>query len=517
MSKILFFIFLSIFSNSFLLEECDNSITNPPVLRLTINPDNLGAIEKYAIEKLLAEREFTIDPITVSEDVDFLGKLDLTLNNIIIKITNMTDAEIYLSFVETKNINFILNILNGEITFDYELKTGLISGKGNSTLYINNISLSLNNTLIQIPNEHEPEKLGPGLKIKGVSFNDLDMNMTFSKNGTLEKLLKYLNKNLKTILLKIGENEINKKEALRKINDMLYDLFKSISLNIPIDNLLQTNDNVNISFSMNEEPIIKNNVLELSLEAEVKSDNFKYNETNNIILPHIINSYNLFTEKTLNGVVSQFILNNVLDILSFFGKLNFEINNDTIGLEQLNVGTLSLIIRELTNVYKAALQGKIITDAIDGPILKINDKNKLNIKLFENLKFIVFNDTQYFNEDIGDIAVDADSTIEIEATFYFNDTDIQLTLDSIIMLTFEVRNSLVGDINTARVISNFQTIVKSLFLGSINNNIKQKIQELTKPFSFENINLSELVVQSYENYFKFDLSPTLKNLTKLFI
>ena len=509
MSKILFFIFLSIFSNSFLLEECDNSITNPPVLRLTINPDNLGAIEKYAIEKLLAEREFTIDPITVSEDVDFLGKLDLTLNNIIIKITNMTDAEIYLSFVETKNINFILNILNGEITFDYELKTGLISGKGNSTLYINNISLSLNNTLIQIPNEHEPEKLGPGLKIKGVSFNDLDMNMTFSKNGTLEKLLKYLNKNLKTILLKIGENEINKKEALRKINDMLYDLFKSISLNIPIDNLLQTNDNVNISFSMNEEPIIKNNVLELSLEAEVKSDNFKYNETNNIILPHIINNYNLFTEKTLNGVVSQFILNNVLDILSFFGKLNFEINNDTIGLEQLNVGTLSLIIRELTNVYKAALQGKIITDAIDGPILKINDKNKLNIKLFENLKFIVFNDTQYFNEDIGDIAVDADSTIEIEATFYFNDTDIQLTLDSITMLTFEVRNSLVGDINIARVISNFQTIVKSLFLASINNNIKQKIQELTKPFSFENINLSELVVQSYENYFKFDLSPTL--------
>jgi hypothetical protein len=216
-------------------------------------------------------------------------------------------------------------------------------------------------------------------------------------------------------------------------------------------------------------------------------------------------------------VVSQFILNNVLDILSFFGKLNFEINNDTIGLERLNVGTLSLIIRELTNVYKAALQGKIITDAIDGPILKINDKNKLNIKLFENLKFIVFNDTQYFNEDIGDIAVDADSTIEIEATFYFNDTDIQLTLDSITMLTFEVRNSLVGDIDTARVISNFQSIVKSLFLASINNNIKQKIQELTKPFSFENINLSELVVQSYENYFKFDLSPTLKNLTKLFI
>ena len=337
MSKIFFFTFLSIFSNSFLLEECDNSITNPPVLRLTINPDNLGAIEKYAIEKLLTEREYTIDPITVSEDVDFLGKLDLTLNNIIIKMTNMTDAEIYLSFVETKNINFILNILNGEITFDYELKTGLISGKGNSTLYINNISLSLNNTLIQIPNEHEPEKLGPGLKIKGVLFNDLDMNMTFSKNGTLEKLLKYLNKNLKTILLKIGENEINKKEALRKINDMLYDLFKSISLNMPIDNLLQTDDNVNISFSMNEEPIIKNNVLELSLEVEVKSDNFKYNETNNIILPHIINNYNLFTEKTLNGVVSQFILNNVLDTPSFFGKLNFEINNDTIGLEQLNV------------------------------------------------------------------------------------------------------------------------------------------------------------------------------------
>ena len=41
------------------------------------------------------------------------------------------------------------------------------------------------------------------------------------------------------------------------------------------------------------------------------------------------------------------------------------------------------------------------------------------------------------------------------------------------MLTFKVRNSLVGDINIARIISNFQTIVKSLFLGIINNNIKK--------------------------------------------
>ena len=512
MSKILFLFFLLNFFSSFSLNQ---NLSNLPTLRLTLNANNLGDIEKYVIEKLLTEREIPIGSIVVSEEVDFLGKLDLVLNNTIIKITNMTDADIFLSFVEKKNVNFILNIYDGEISFDYLFYTGLISGTGNGTINLNNVSLSLNNTIIQVPNEHEPEKMGPGIEIKGVIFNELDMNLSFSKNGTLEKSLKFFNKNLKTIILKVAENELNKKDVRKSINEMLYNLFKNISLNIPIENILQVEQNINISFSMNEEPIIKNNSIEISLEAELKGDHYLYNSTNNISLPHIINNTTLFTEKTINGIISQFILNNVLDYIYTLGLLNFEITNDTIGTSELNVGTISAIIPEITKGYKSNQKAKIITKAIDNPILKINDNNKLNLKLFENLKFFVYNETEYLNEDIGTIGVDGDSEIEIDANFIFNDTNIQLTLASVSMITFEVKNSLVGEIDTDRVISNFKTFM-TFMIGSINNNIQKLIDDLPKPFNFEDFNLNELVVKSYENCLKFDLSPTL-NLTKLFM
>ena len=72
--------------------------------------------------------------------------------------------------------------------------------------------------------------------------------------------------------------------------------------------MLQIEDNVNISFSMNEEPIIKDNILEISFEAELKGDLYKYEENNNITLPHLINNFDFLKEKTINGVLSHLLL-----------------------------------------------------------------------------------------------------------------------------------------------------------------------------------------------------------------
>lgn len=487
----------------------NNNQPQLPVLRLTLNSKNLGDLEKIIIKKFLTEQEIKIDPIVVSENIEYLGDLELTLNNTIIKITNSTDAELYLSFAEEKNINFILNILNGEISFDYNFKTQLISGEGNGKVFIKNISLSLNNTIIQVENEYEPQKKGPGFKIDCASFNDIDMELVFTKNGTFEKFLKYSNKNLKMIALKIAENEINRKSSLEKINNDLYNLFKKIRLNIPIDNLIQTDDNVNISFSMNEKPIIKNNILELSLEAELKGDNYIYEENNNITLPHLVNNSDFLTEKIINGVLSQFIINNVLDLLFFFGKLNFTISNDTISSNELKLGMITFIINELKD-YDSQLNVKIYADAFDNPIIKFHEQNKLNLKLFENLKFFVFNET----EDTGTIYIEADSELNIEANFYFNDTNIKLTLTSISMSSFEVKKSIIGEIDSEKVKMNFNSLVP-LFIGNINNNINKKIEEFPKPINFEDIIFNELVIQSCEDYLKFDLSPILDSLNNI--
>ena len=501
------FILVCLFSESFsfILDE-----TEPPVLRLALNGSNLGDIEKIVISKLLKERDFPIQPFNITEDIQILGKISFDLDNIILKITNSTDAEIYLQFAEDKNLNFVLNLLNGEVTFDYNFTSGLMASSGNSTVYLNNISLSLNNTIIQVQNEYEPEKFGPGLQIDSIVFNDFDFEFIFSKNGTFEKFIKYFNKNLKTVLLKIIENELNSESILSSINNYLNDTVKKLRLNVQINDILQIEQSLNISYSMNEEPIIKDNILEVSLEGRLVGDNYHYNVTNNITLPHIYNNTELLTNKSINSVLSQFIFNNALDFMYFYGIFSIEITNDTIGFD-LNVGIISGVIVEITNNYTADQKVKIITNAYNSPILNLYDSDKIKVIMFENIQIFVYNKTE-INGDVGTIPIDANSEIDIEADFSVKDDVIQLKITSIKMINFEVLKSLVGEINTDKVINNFNSLIL-IYLSSINKGIKNLIDKIPMPITIDNITLNELEVQTHTNYLQVDLSPILDTLS----
>ena len=343
MKYLILFAFIIYFSEPNLLS--DKNIIKIPDVRLTLDGNNLGDLEIIALTKI-KENHLSLGTIKISEDIPILGKLDLILENTIFKITNISDADIEIYFEEEKDINFIINLLQGEMTFDYKFETGIISSSGNATMDLTNLSLALNNTIIQVPNEYEPEKFSPGIKINYIGFKDFDVEISFSKNSTFEKLIRYFNKNLKSVLISVAQNELKKQNIINNLNENLYDLFKNAILHIPIDNLFNTTENINISFSMNEEPIIKNSILQLSLEAELKGENYIYEEVNNITLPHIINNTKLLSNKTITCVISQFLFNNILDALFFFGKLNLDITNDTIGME-INVGFISGIIKEI--------------------------------------------------------------------------------------------------------------------------------------------------------------------------
>ena len=83
------------------------------------------------------------------------------------------------------------------------------------------------------------------------------------------------------------------------------------------------------------------------------------------------------------------------------------------------------------------------------------------------------------------------------------------------MLTFEVQNSLVGDIDTEKVKTNFKNLI-GLYMPTINQQISSKIAEIPRPLNIEGVLLNELFVQSYEDYLKVDLSPIISNLIKYF-
>ena len=156
-----------------------------------------------------------------------------------------------------------------------------------------------------------------------------------------------------------------------------------------------------------------------------------------------------------------------------------------------------------------------MTNALSSPLLSINSVNAMKLTMNENIKIFVYNETQFSNENVGTIPIDADTILEIYADFYISDKDVQLKINSIQMLSFEVKKSLIGDINVEDVKTKFNNLI-NLYLSQINNQIKAFIDDLKKQLiNDENINFSEIYAKSYENYIKFDISPILMSLFHL--
>lgn len=524
--SLLSFISLSISLNpSDSSEDSTENLTELPTLRFSLDGKNLGELEKILVTKLLKAQDISIPPIELSEVIQIIGKVDFVLNNTIFTITNNSDAEVFISFAEDRNINFILNFLQGELTFDYYLNSVLLSSKGNGTIILNNISLTLYNEIIQVTNYHEPYKKGPGLKINSLGVNNLDLDFKFSKNGTLEKFLYYFNTNIKGILVGVFENVFNQKDTLNKINEELMDTFENLILSFPVEfpPLLNSSDNINVSFSMNTPPLIKNQILEVGLEAELLSDSYIYDQKNNITLPSLINDSLIYEKNVINGIVSQFLFNNILDILYYYGKLNFVITNDTLGLSEINIGVISAIIPEITNGYKTNQKVEIYANAYDSPLIKVLNDNQASLSFKTNVQFFAYPPQNNTNKNInlnklkdeGSIPVDGNTELQIDLNYYINDTDIQLSVKSLKMVSFRVVKSLVGDIDTDRVVKNFNTLT-TLMITQINNKIKEMIAKIVFPITVMDINLMNLIVESYDNYFKISLSPFLEEIIDIF-
>jgi len=477
-----------------------------PIIRLALNGQNLYDIEKIIVSKFLSGREIPLTPIKLSQNISFIGNINLTLINNIIKLQNITYADI--SFIKENNLNIYLNTFQGNITFDYNFYSNFISSEGSGNILVKNISLEIYNDIIQVQNELEPDKTIPGIKINNISIIDIELEFMFSKNGTFEKLIKYFYKNLKNYLIKVLEIELNKNNTINNINNQLLTVLQKINLNIPIT-LKDIDDDLRLSFSIDDQPLINNNYIEFAIKGEIKGNNYNYDQINNINLPCIINNTELISDKSINTVISEFIFNNAIDLFYFFGKLNIDITNDTIGMSELNVGLLSLIIEEIRDYYSASQKFKIITKALSAPILELNNNNILNISLNENLSFFIYDKSNNLNEETGTIPIIADCDIRIIAEFKINNTDIELIIKSLDLIFFKVKKSLIGEIDEVRVINNFYNLI-GLIISNINKYLDVYIKNI-KEFiiNIEGIDFSDIFAKSFENYIKVDLSPVL--------
>lgn len=510
LSRYIYLILLIVFfplTKSNLFESLENKLQFP-ILKLAINGQKIKELEKIIILRFLSQKELNLNEFNISENIPFLGEIKFGLNDMILKISNNTDADIF--FVEENNLNVILNNFQGKINFNYKFFSKIITGEGQGSILIKNLSLQVNNTLIQVKNNYEPEKDIIGVKIDLIKINDIQFEFNLSKNGTFEKLAKYFNQNLKKFLINVLKKEISKIDTIKQINSKLLDIFKNINLNIPIK-IKEIDDELKLSFSIDEKPYIKNHFLEISLKGEIKGNNYIYDKINNITLPCIINNTELISDKNINSIISQFIINNILDVFYFYGKFNIDITHDTLNLKELNIGEISIIIKEMKAYYNRTQEVKIMTKAISSPLINLYDKNIIQITLNENLKFFVFNESENSNKRIGTIPVDADTILQIMGNFNIDESYIKLNIKSILMKAFEIKKSLIGDINTENVINQFdKTINNSFVLSFVNQKVSNITEEIKqKIINYQGINFSDIYGKSYENYIKIDISPFL--------
>ena len=158
-----------------------------------------------------------------------------------------------------------------------------------------------------------------------------------------------------------------------------------------------------------------------------------------------------------------------------------------------------------------------MTKAISSPLIKLYDNNIIQITFDENLKFFVYNETENSNKRIGTIPIDSDTSLQIFINFNIDENDIKLNIKSIQMKTFEIKKSLIGDINIERIIRQFNNIINSIVVLPI---INQKISNITeeieqKLINYDGIKLTDIYAKSYENYIKIDISPVLISLLDL--
>ena len=292
-----FILFISIFSFSLLQ-------TIHPSLRYAISPQQLARIEQVIIESFLDGRPMPIDDITFKDRIDFLGTVEFNLTQMNFRCFNLTDNDLEIHFDDPEKIYFSLRDVNAQLDFVYILRSNFYSNHGKGVVHFANMTIKMVNTLISVPNLHEPNKTSPGISIEELELNSTDLSFTFDNEGPLEKTIAYIITNLKDVIYDLIQQKFYTTYK-PMFNEDIYEYIANSTLSFPL-----SNTTFNVSYSMNEEPTLsKEKGIEMSFEAQFVSENYTYNGST-YELP-IINE----TSAMIDIIASQYLLDNYLYLM----------------------------------------------------------------------------------------------------------------------------------------------------------------------------------------------------------
>ena len=462
-----------------------------PSLRYGLNNEQMKDIELIIISQFLNNKEIPIDDIKIKEKIDFLGTVELNITEIIFKFVNLTESALSIHFEEENKVRVVLKEVKAILDFKYNFQSNFYSNDGKGAAKLNNATLTLVNSLVSIKNQKEPQKKGPGIQIESLDISSADFTFEFEHAGPLEKIIQFVIINLKDALVEVIQKRFN--EHYRPIfNKELEDYLSQIDLSFPI-----INTNLTVSYSMNENPHITNTNLEMSFEAEIYSEKYKY-PGKTYEIPHVIKS-----DSTIDLVISQFLIDNYVYITYKEGNLDFTIKSETTTPMDLTVALFTSIFPGLKDKYETTQLIDLKLKAYDSPFVEFVEE-KAVITLKHNMEVYVRKD-----ETTSELAVGGDTIMEAEIKFSITKGEIKGEIVKLVMTQFKKTVSNIGEIDESQVVKSTNDLI-DLLLPFLNISLQKSLSSIKIP-SIGNVQLDQTDIKIHKNYLAVGVSPYIND------
>lgn len=462
-----------------------------PSLRYGLSNEQMKDIELIIISEFLNNKEVPLEDIKIKEKIDFLGTVELNITEIKFKFLNLTESALSVHFEEENIIRFALKEVKSILDFKYNFKSNFYSNDGKGAAKLNNATLTLVNSLTSIKNQKEPQKKGPGIQIESLELLSSDFTFEFDHAGSLEKIIQFVVINLKDALVEVLQKRFN--EHYRPIfNKELEDYLSKIDLSFPI-----TNTTLTVSYSMNENPHITNTGIEMSFEAEIYSEEYKY-PGKTYEIPHIIKS-----DSTIDLIVSQYLIDNYAYIMYKEGNLDFTVKSETTSPFNLTVSYLDSVFPGLKEKYETTELIDLKLKAYDFPIVEFVEE-KAVITLKHNMEVYVRK-----NDTTSELAVGGDTIIETEIKFSINKGEIKGEIEKLVMIQFKTTLTNIGEIDENQAVKGFNELIE--FTLPVLNIVLQNSLSSIKIPSIGNVQLDQTDIKIHKNYISVGVNPYIND------
>lgn len=467
---------------------CDNlKLAENPGMRLSISNKAFQMIEEHLLPTYINGIPFPLSNFTFAQKVDFIGNIVLNITENHMTFDGLAKEGVQVRFSEPNLAMVSVKNVSAFVDFKYLFNSGFYSSSGTGNMTLSELNFTMTNNLISIPNKHDPSKIGPGIEITDLKIESFKLEIKFSNQGNLEKIIQNFVYNLQVALKIMFEKDLMKVLA-PQLNNIMKSYLENITLTQEI-----IKGKIAIDFSLEENPRVSGDYIQISFNSTISGPGIK---DTYVGIPKKIDDI-IGSTDLLNARINEYVFNSLFFTLHKEGYIKGMLYSEALGLT--------------TTYFAPAVPSLITTYGIGKPIDLACVSNKepsltfteniITADIFLDIAVIVRADSTK-----NETAFITDTSIHSNVNFSISDGKISAELKTIEIKDIKIKESKVS-VDPQTIKSTFD-LVAPAFKGIINAGIKKALDKIVIPdFIKPFFNTSKIV--SKNGYLEFinNLAP----------